>query len=71
MRTCKRTRDYHRQEATLVKVLFEAIIRMEYDLREGETIEELTGEVVDQIQNGEYFPSRVKDVQIASMREAS
>lgn len=54
-----------------MKVLFEAVIRMEYDLREGETIEELTGEVIDQIQNGEYFPSRVKDVQIASMREAS
>lgn len=54
-----------------MKVLFEAIIRMEYDLREGETIEELTGEVIDQIQNGEYFPSRVKDVRVASMPEAS
>ena len=54
-----------------MKVLFEAIIRMEYDLREGETIEELTEEVIDQIQTGEYFPSRVKDVRVASMPEAS
>ena len=71
MRTCKRTRDYRRQEAAPMKVLFEATIRMEYDLREGETIEELTGEVIDQIKNGEYFPSRVKDVQVTSMPEAS
>lgn len=61
----------HRQEAALVKVLFEAIIRMEYDLRDGETVEDLTKEVIDQIQNGEYFPSRVKDVQVTSMPEAS
>ena len=54
-----------------MKVLFEAIIRMEYDLREGETIDDLTGEVIDQIQNGEYFPSRVKDVQVTAMPEAS
>ena len=70
MRTRKRTtRD--RQEAALVKVLFEAVIRMEYDLREGETVEDLTKEVIDQIQNGEYFPSRVKDVHVTSMPEAS
>jgi len=54
-----------------VRVLFEAVIRMEYDLREGETVEELTEEVIDQIQNGEYFPSRVKDVRLTSMPEAS
>ena len=71
MRTCKRTRDYHRQEDTIVKVLFEAVIRMEYDLRDGETIEELTGEVIDQIQTGEYFPNRVKDVRVVLLPEAS
>lgn len=54
-----------------MRVTFEAVICLEYDLREGETVEVLTEEVLDQIRNGEYFPSRVKDVQIAAMREAS
>jgi hypothetical protein len=54
-----------------VRVTFEAVIYLEYDLREGETVEDLSEEVFDQIQNGEYFPSRVKDVQITSMQEAS
>ena len=54
-----------------MKVLFEAVIRMEYDLRDGETIEELTGEVIDQIQTGEYFPNRVKDVRVVLLPEAS
>lgn len=54
-----------------MKVMFEAIICLEYDLREGETEEDLREEVLDQIRNGEYFPSRVKDVQITSLQEAS
>ena len=52
-------------------ITFEAIIHMEYDLREGMTIEELREEVLDQIKNGEYFPSRVKDVQVATLKDAS
>jgi hypothetical protein len=55
----------------VVRVTFEAVICLEYDLREGETLKELTEEVLDQIRNGEYFPSRVKDVQVTSLPEAS
>lgn len=51
-----------------MRVTFEATICLEYDLREGETEEDLTEEVLDQIRNGEYFPSRVKDVQIMSTK---
>lgn len=54
-----------------MRVTFEAVIYLEYDLREGETVEDLSEEVFDQIRNGEYFPSRVKDVHITSMQEAS
>lgn len=54
-----------------MKVLFEAILCLEYDLRDGETLEDLGAEVLDQIRNGEYFPSRVKDAQVTSVQEAS
>ena len=54
-----------------MRVTFEAVICLEYDLREVETVEELTEEVLDQIRNGEYFPSRVKDVQVAALQQAS
>ena len=54
-----------------MRVTFEATICLEYDLREGDTEEDLTEEVLDQIRNGEYFPSRVKDVQITSTKKAS
>lgn len=47
-----------------MSITFEAVIRMEYDLREGVTVEDLTQEVIDQIKSGEYFPSRVKDVHV-------
>lgn len=54
-----------------MRVTFEAVMCLEYDLREEESIEDLTAEVIDQIRNGEYFPSRVKDVQITPLQEAS
>jgi hypothetical protein len=54
-----------------VGIKFEAVVNMEYDLRDGMTIEELVEEVIDQIRKGEYFASRVKDVQVAPIPEAS
>lgn len=54
-----------------MSIIFEAILRIEYDLKDGMTIEELTEEVLDQIKNGEYFSSRVKDVRVAPLPEAS
>lgn len=54
-----------------MRVTFEAVIYLEYDLREGETVEELREEVLDQVRNGEYFASRVRDVQIAALQQAS
>lgn len=54
-----------------MKVTFEATICMEYDLRDGESIEDLAEEVLDQIRNGEYFPSRVRDVQLSTLQHAS
>lgn len=50
-----------------MSIMIEAILRMEYDLREGMTLEELIDEVVDQIRNGEYFASRVKSVHVAPL----
>lgn len=52
-------------------VTFEAILSLEYELREGMTLEDLAAEVLDQIRNGEYFSSRVKDVRVTSLVEAS
>lgn len=52
-------------------VIFEAIVRMEYDLKDGMTIEELAEEVLDQIKSGEYFSSRVKDVRVTPLEDAS
>lgn len=54
-----------------MNVTFEAVICLEYNLREGEAIEDLTAEVIDQIRSGEYFASRVKDVQIKALQQAS
>lgn len=54
-----------------MEVKFEAIVSMVYELREGMTLEDLTAEVLDQIRNGEYFSSRVKDVQVTPLMEAS
>ena len=51
-------------------IKFEAIITMEYELRDGMTIEDLTAEVIDQIRNGEYFASRVKEVRVAPLDSA-
>lgn len=48
-----------------------AMISMEYELREDQTLEELIEEVVDQIWNGEYFPSRVKDVGILMIEKSA
>lgn len=55
----------------MVGIKFEAIVSLEYELREGMTVEDLTDEVIDQIRNGEYFSSRVKDVQVTPLQEAS
>lgn len=44
---------------------------MEYDLREGMTLEDLTEEVRDQIRNGDYFSSHVRDVEVTPLVEAS
>ena len=52
-------------------VKFEAIVSLEYELREGLTLEDLTEEVRDQIRNGEYFSSRVKGVEVTPLVEAS
>ena len=52
-------------------IKFEALVTLEYDLRDDMTIEELAVEVLDQIRNGEYFASRVKDVQLTPINEAS
>jgi hypothetical protein len=54
-----------------VGIKFEAVVNMEYDLREGMTIEELIEEVIDQIRSGEYFSDRVKDVRVTPLHEAS
>lgn len=48
-------------------IKFEAIVSLEYELHEGMTIEDLTDEVIDQIRNGEYFSSRVKDVHVTPL----
>lgn len=53
----------------IVKV--NAMIAMEYELREDQTLEELIEEVVDQIWSGEYFPSRVKDVDILMIEKSA
>lgn len=58
-------------EVLWVEIKFEAIVSMVYELREGMTIEDLTGEVLDQIRNGEYFSSRVRDVQVTPLQDAS
>ena len=55
----------------MVVIKFDAIVSLEYELREGMTLEDLTAEVLDQIRNGEYFSSRVKDVQVTPLMEAS
>ena len=60
----------HREDI-MAGIKFEAIVSMEYELREGMTIEDLTDEVIDQIRNGEYFSSRVKDVHVIPLHEAS
>lgn len=54
-----------------MSVIFEAIVRMEYDLKDGMTIEDLTEEVLDQIKSGEYFPSRVKDARVRALEDIS
>lgn len=54
-----------------MKIVVKAVVNLEYDLRDGTSLEELTDEALDQIKNGEYFPSRVKDVHITSVQEAS
>ena len=51
-------------------IKFEAIVTMEYELREGMTIEELTAEVIEQIRNGEYFSTRVKNVRVTPLDDA-
>ena len=58
-------------EVLWVEIKFEAIVSMVYELREGMTIEDLTAEVLDQIRNGEYFSSRVRDVQVTPLQDAS
>ena len=55
----------------MMVVKFEAIVSLEYELREGMTVDDLTDEVLDQIRNGEYFPNRVKDVHLKPLQEAS
>ena len=55
----------------MMAIKFEAIVSLEYELREGMTVEELTDEVVDQIRNGEYFASRVKDVHVKTLGDAN
>lgn len=52
-------------------IKFEAKVCFEYELQEGMTVDELAEEVIDQIHSGEYFPSRVKDVQVTLMKEAN
>lgn len=52
-------------------VIFEAIVRMEYDLKDGMTIEELAEEVLDQIKSGEYFSSRVKDARVTALGDVN
>ena len=54
-----------------MRITFEAIINMEYELREGMTVEELTEEVLDQVKSGEYFSSRVKDARVAPLGDAN
>ena len=53
----------------IVKV--NAMIVMEYELREDQTLEKLIEEVVDQIWRGEYFPRRVKDVGILMIEKSA
>ena len=52
-------------------IIFDAIVRMEYDLKDGMTIEELTQEVLDQIKSGEYFSSRVKDARVTPLGDGN
>lgn len=52
-------------------IIFEAIVRMEYDLKDGMTIEELAEEVLDQIKSGEYFSSRVKDARVTALEDVN
>lgn len=54
-----------------MSIIFEAIIRMEYDLKEGMTIEELTEDVLDQVKTGEYFSSRVKDARVTPLGDVN
>lgn len=53
-----------------MSIIFEAIIRMEYELKDGMTIEELTEEVLDQVKSGEYFSSRVKDAHVKPLGDS-
>ena len=59
------------QEDITVSIIFEAIIRMEFDLEDGMTIEELTAEVLDQVKTGEYFSSRVKDARVTPLGDVN
>ncbi len=52
-------------------IVFEAVIRLEYDLKEGMTIEDLADEVLDQVKTGEYFSSRVKDARVTPLGDPS
>lgn len=54
-----------------MSIIFEAVVRMEYDLKDGMTIEELTEEVLDQVKSGEYFSSHVKDARVTPLRDAN
>ena len=50
-----------------MSIIFEAVVRMEYELKDGMTIEELIEEVLDQVKSGEYFASRVKDARVTPL----
>lgn len=54
-----------------MRVMFEATVTMEYELRSDQTMEELLEDVLDQIRCGEYFPSRVKDVSVSDVKKSA
>ena len=54
-----------------MSIIFEAVIRMEYDLKDGMSIEELTEDVLDQVKTGEYFSSRVKDARVTPLGDGN
>lgn len=54
-----------------MRVMFEATVTMEYELRSDQTMEELLEDVLDQIWCGEYFQSRVKDVSVSAIKKSA